>query len=163
MELVLSCLDDTAILAAALVSCIQKMDQFPALLLEGDLGSGKTTMTGKMVRLLPGGQEAEVSSPSFNIMNIYPTVPETVHFDFYRMEGLGLDGTMEDYLYDPERFSIVEWINYLPKPLWPDEYLLMQWSIKDQTRKITLTPGGILGKAFLECLTASIDPGLCRI
>ena len=95
MQLILKSIEDTSRLATTLVTCLQQMDHFPAILLEGDLGSGKTTMTRMIVRLLPGGDQAEVSSPSFNVMNVYPTLPETAHFDFYRMEGLGLDGTME--------------------------------------------------------------------
>ncbi|MFW6324757.1 MAG: tRNA (adenosine(37)-N6)-threonylcarbamoyltransferase complex ATPase subunit type 1 TsaE, partial [Desulfovibrionales bacterium] len=39
------------------------------ILLTGDLGSGKTTFTRGLVRSLPGGNEAEISSPSFNICN----------------------------------------------------------------------------------------------
>jgi len=158
MQLILKSIEDTSRLATTLVTCLQQMDHFPAILLEGDLGSGKTTMTRMIVRLLPGGDQAEVSSPSFNVMNVYPTLPETAHFDFYRMEGLGLDGTMEEYLYDPNRLSIVEWINYLPRHLWPDDYILMQWTTEDPVRKINITAQGNLGKALIECLAGISAP-----
>ncbi|MDD2219945.1 MAG: tRNA (adenosine(37)-N6)-threonylcarbamoyltransferase complex ATPase subunit type 1 TsaE [Desulfoplanes sp.] len=152
MQFILKNIDDTSNLAMILVTCLQKMDQFPAILLQGDLGSGKTTMTRMLVRRLQGGDQAEVSSPSFNVMNVYPTLPETAHFDFYRMEGLGLDGTMEEYLYDPNRLSIVEWINYLPEYLWPDDYILMQWTTEDTVRKIRLSAQGSLGYSLMACL-----------
>lgn len=56
----------------------------PVVLLYGDLGSGKTTLTRGLVQGLPGGEEAEVSSPSFTLCNVYPTCPELVHCDLYR-------------------------------------------------------------------------------
>ena len=55
------------------------------LLLRGGLGSGKTTLVRGLVEALPGGGDAEVASPSFNIVNVYPTRPETYHLDLYRI------------------------------------------------------------------------------
>jgi tRNA threonylcarbamoyladenosine biosynthesis protein TsaE len=158
MDLQLASLDDTACLARQLAACLQEMTTFPAILLQGDLGSGKTTLTSMLVPLLPGGDQAEVSSPSFTVMNIYPTEPETVHFDFYRTEGMGLDGTMEEYFYDTDRLCIAEWIDYLPEPLWPGDYLLIRWSIRESSRKLTLGARGVLGEHLLTCLTAHFHP-----
>jgi len=57
------------------------------LLLSGALGAGKTTLVRGLVSALPGAELAEVSSPSFNIVNIYPTTPQVAHFDLYRVVG----------------------------------------------------------------------------
>ena len=59
--------------------------------MEGELGAGKTTLVRGLVEALPGGQDAEVASPSFNLVNLYPTQPETAHVDLYRCEGAPLD------------------------------------------------------------------------
>ena len=48
----------------------------PALLLDGDLGAGKTTLTRELVLCLPGGEQAEISSPTFTLVNIYLTCPQ---------------------------------------------------------------------------------------
>ncbi len=56
-----------------------------ALYLRGTLGSGKTTLTRGLVAALPGGEDAEVASPSFTLCNIYPTRPALLHADLYRM------------------------------------------------------------------------------
>jgi tRNA threonylcarbamoyladenosine biosynthesis protein TsaE len=152
MDLVLDSLEDTSRLARQLAACLVKMDTFPAILLQGDLGSGKTTLTSMLIPLLPGGDQAEVSSPSFTVMNIYPTKPETVHFDFYRTEGMGLDGTMEEYIYDATRLCIAEWIDYLPEHLWPDDHLLIRWSMDGTRRRLSLTSKGPQGNHLLEHL-----------
>jgi tRNA threonylcarbamoyladenosine biosynthesis protein TsaE len=101
---------------------------YPALLLAGALGAGKTTLARGLVEGLPGGGTAEVSSPSFNIVNEYPTSPEVHHYDLYRLEGLGLDEAMQDDLADRGILAVVEWTEHLPGPLWPGDRLLLRWT-----------------------------------
>jgi tRNA threonylcarbamoyladenosine biosynthesis protein TsaE len=67
------------------------------VLLRGDLGSGKTTFVRGLVAALPGGEEAEVASPSFNLVNVYPTRPEVVHMDLYRLRGGEAGELFEEY------------------------------------------------------------------
>ncbi len=155
MNLRLQSLEDTARLARHLATTLTTMPTFPAILLQGDLGSGKTTLAAMFVALLPGGDQAEVSSPSFTVMNIYPTKPETVHFDFYRSQGMGLDGAMEEYLYDTQRICLVEWINYLPPNLWPEDHLLIRWSTDATVRNLELTARGTLGAYLLTSLISA--------
>ena len=81
---VLESLDDTARLGTLLAGMMQNAPQVRALLLQGDLGSGKTTLTRSLVAALPGGDQAEISSPSFTICNNYPTCPPVLHCDLYR-------------------------------------------------------------------------------
>ena len=62
-------------------------EQVHIILFYGDLGSGKTTFTRGFIEALPGGENAEVSSPSFTLCNSYPTTPSVIHCDLYRSEG----------------------------------------------------------------------------
>lgn len=55
------------------------------LLLQGPLGTGKTTFVRGFAESLPGGENAQISSPSFNLVNHYPTQPEIIHIDLYRL------------------------------------------------------------------------------
>ncbi len=56
------------------------------ILLRGNLGSGKTTFTKFLVKSL-GGNEEEVNSPTFTVMNEYDTDTFTVyHIDLYRVK-----------------------------------------------------------------------------
>lgn len=84
-----------------------------SILLKGDLGSGKTTLTRALVSGLPGGEEAEVASPSFTICNFYPTTPPVLHCDLYRLgENARLPEEAEDRL-DEGCVMIAEWAEYL--------------------------------------------------
>ena len=86
-----------------------------SILLKGDLGSGKTTLTRAIVSGLPGGDQAEVASPSFTICNFYPTTPPVLHCDLYRLgENARLPEEAEDRL-DDGCIMIAEWAEYLDR------------------------------------------------
>lgn len=78
------------------------------IILFGDLGAGKTCFTNGILYglgFLSGG-----SSPTFTIVNEYPTTPVINHFDLYRLtseEDL-FDMGFADY-FDKGRITIVEW------------------------------------------------------
>jgi len=78
------------------------------IILFGDLGAGKTCFTNGILYglgFLEGG-----SSPTFTIVNEYPTTPIINHFDLYRLttEDELFDMGFADY-FDKGRISIVEW------------------------------------------------------
>ena len=67
------------------------------VLLEGDLGAGKTTLVKGIVAGLGAASEDEVTSPSFTLIHEYGPAGRVFHADLYRVEGerdlatLGLD------------------------------------------------------------------------
>ncbi len=67
------------------------------VLLEGELGSGKTTLTKGIVAGLGAAREEEVTSPSFTLVHEYGGENRVYHVDLYRIEEareiatLGLD------------------------------------------------------------------------
>jgi tRNA threonylcarbamoyladenosine biosynthesis protein TsaE len=80
------------------------------VLLQGDLGSGKTTLTKGIVAGLGAAREEEVTSPSFTLVHEYGSAGKVFHADLYRIEStrelssLGLDD-----LWAQEAVVIVEW------------------------------------------------------
>ncbi|MFR9722738.1 tRNA (adenosine(37)-N6)-threonylcarbamoyltransferase complex ATPase subunit type 1 TsaE [Streptomyces sp. MS19] len=81
------------------------------VLLTGELGAGKTTLTRGLGEGL--GVRGAVTSPTFVIARVHPSLgsgPPLVHVDAYRLGG-GLD-EMEDLDLDvalPESVVVVEW------------------------------------------------------
>lgn len=131
--------DETFQLGRALTMMFRELDRYPALMFAGELGAGKTTMIRGIVAAMPGGEHAQVSSPSFNIMNIYPTKPETAHFDLYRLEGMALDPESEETLLDMDKFVLVEWSEFLPEKLRPENNMQIRISLKNQGRQVEVS------------------------
>jgi tRNA threonylcarbamoyladenosine biosynthesis protein TsaE len=57
------------------------------VLLQGDLGTGKTTLVKGIVAGLGAASEDEVSSPSFTLVHEYGSPGWVYHADLYRIEG----------------------------------------------------------------------------
>ncbi len=91
------------------------------LLLEGELGAGKTTL----VKGLAAGLNIkyEITSPTFTLMNTYPVdlekIKNLVHIDTYRLkdEEELIEIGVEDYLGKPDTLCIVEWPEKIAKLL----------------------------------------------
>lgn len=106
------------ILARAMAGQFMEQDE-PArsVYLYGDLGCGKTTLARGFALALPGGECAEVASPSFTLCNMYSTCPPVLHADLYRLaEGASLPEEMEDFLND-DALLLLEWPDRLAGPL----------------------------------------------
>ena len=86
-------------------SCLGEGD---VVLLNGDLGSGKTCLTQGIARGL--GSEDNVRSPTFVIVAEYSGLIPIYHIDLYRLEKIGsIDNLyLEEYLYG-EGVCIIEW------------------------------------------------------
>jgi tRNA threonylcarbamoyladenosine biosynthesis protein TsaE len=78
------------------------------VLIEGELGAGKTTFVRGACRAL--GVGSAVTSPTFTIGQRYPARVPVAHVDLFRIASLdGEDpGLLDDYL-GPDTISFVEW------------------------------------------------------
>ena len=95
------------------------------LCLDGELGMGKTLFVQSLARTL--GVESEVTSPTFNLMNIYEGICPILHFDLYRLE---TEEQLEDigffeYTENPEGIVVIEWADKFPDAL-PEEYVTVR-------------------------------------
>jgi tRNA threonylcarbamoyladenosine biosynthesis protein TsaE len=80
------------------------------ILLEGDLGAGKTTLAKGIVSGLGAGSEDEVSSPTFALIQEYGQGPAVYHIDLYRLDdGAELDALGLDDIWDRDAFVLMEW------------------------------------------------------
>ena len=113
MSFILTDAEDPMALGRMLAEAM-KGSSVRALYLYASLGGGKTTLTRGFVSALEGGELAEVSSPSFTLCNIYPTRPEVLHADLYRLsEGASLPEEMEEILDEGQAMLVLEWPEYL--------------------------------------------------
>lgn len=77
--------------------------------LAGDLGAGKTSFARPFIRTLAADAGLEVPSPTFTLVQTYPTAPPVAHFDLYRIAEadevaeLGLDEALETGV------ALIEW------------------------------------------------------
>jgi tRNA threonylcarbamoyladenosine biosynthesis protein TsaE len=143
----------TLALGRALAHILVDPARRAALLLRGGLGSGKTTLVRGLAQALPGGQAAEVASPSFNIVNVYPTRPETYHVDLYRIPHG--DAAVEEHLEvaaEAEAIVAVEWAEYLRPATLPEARLEIEWLPAETGRRCRLTAAGRRGLAALAGL-----------
>lgn len=91
------------------------------VLLEGDLASGKTTFTKGIAKGL--GINAIIKSPTFNILKIYEENGYKLnHLDLYRLESIGLDFDLEEYIDSKDSTTVIEWPNQV-KELIPNDYI----------------------------------------
>lgn len=108
--------------------------------LKGDLGSGKTTFTKFFARQI--GVFETVNSPTFNILKIYNGFIPLYHMDVYRLENIGYDYELDDYIYG-QGVSVIEWYPYI-KEMLPEHILEMEiLIISEGVRKITIKGSGV--------------------
>jgi tRNA threonylcarbamoyladenosine biosynthesis protein TsaE len=92
------------------------------ILLSGDLGSGKTTLTKGIVSALGAAREDDVTSPTFTLLHAYGESRPVFHGDLYRIETFHDFETlgMEDLFAKPT-ILILEWSERFPLPSpWPE-------------------------------------------
>ena len=94
--------------------------------IDGDMGSGKTTLISSLCKSL--GVKETISSPTFSLVNTYHIGNEKIyHFDFYRLknENEAIDFGLEEYL-ESGNICFMEWAEKISShlPLEYDHYIL---------------------------------------
>ena len=127
-----SCINEIATLElAAKLAPLWKAGDIVAL--SGELGAGKTTFVRGVLRAL--GYSELVRSPTFNLLQEFPTTPPILHADLYRVAkatGLGL----EDYF--STHLMLVEWPDRLADLLDLDLCWRLDFEFEGEGRKITM-------------------------
>ncbi|MCA1322144.1 tRNA (adenosine(37)-N6)-threonylcarbamoyltransferase complex ATPase subunit type 1 TsaE [Bacillus tianshenii] len=109
------------------------------LLLEGDLGAGKTTFTKGLAKGLD--IKRNVNSPTFTIIKEYEGRLPLYHMDVYRLADSEEDLGFDDYFMG-SGVTVVEWAHLIEDYL-PEERLeIYIYHLGDDERKIVLTPRG---------------------
>ena len=106
--------------------------------LYGELGAGKTAF----IRGIASGLniDANVSSPTFTIVNEYPGNVPLFHFDMYRLDNENelFDIGWDDYI-DRGGVCAVEWSEKVPGAFPPDTVVVKLENLGGNTRRIEIT------------------------
>lgn len=110
------------------------------ILLNGDLGAGKTTLTQFIGKYL--GVKRNINSPTFNIIKSYKGKELKLHhMDCYRLEDSDEDLGFNEYFED-DAVTIIEWSQFIQEFL-PEEYLVINiTTINESQRQINIAAKG---------------------
>jgi tRNA threonylcarbamoyladenosine biosynthesis protein TsaE len=110
------------------------------VLLSGELGSGKTTITKGIISGLGVAREEEVTSPTFTLVHVFRNHLKVYHVDLYRVEDFhGFESlALEDAFAEPS-VVIIEWAErFTLRTDWPRLAIHLDHIAAD-TRRITVT------------------------
>lgn len=119
--------------------------QEPAqLLLQGNLGAGKTVFARGLARGLGVPEDVPITSPTFTLMNHYRGRLDLYHFDLYRLSGA--DELLEIGFEDYARGSgvvLVEWPEKLEDPTYPGLWVFFEW-MNEHCRRLVFLHQGVI-------------------
>ena len=109
------------------------------ILLSGELGTGKTTLTKGIVSGLGAGKEEEVTSPTFTLVHVFHNHGKVYHVDLYRVEDFRALETLalEDILAE-SAVVVVEWSErFSLRTNWPSIEIRLE-HLEGDSRRITI-------------------------
>lgn len=120
--------------------------------LDGDLGTGKTTLTQAIARGLAVPENCYVTSPSFAILHEYDGRLPMYHMDFYRLQGENdiIDLGLDEYFY-LAGLTVIEWSMRAPSIL-PAERLSLAITENDDSTRTVVIRGTELYRERLQFL-----------
>ncbi|WP_460677474.1 tRNA (adenosine(37)-N6)-threonylcarbamoyltransferase complex ATPase subunit type 1 TsaE [Hymenobacter coalescens] len=111
----------------------------PIVLLEGEMGAGKTTLIRALCAAL--GVPDEVTSPTFSLVNEYRDARHrpVYHFDFYRIDSVdeAVRIGAQEY-FDSGYLCLIEWPSRIGPLLPPDRLLVTVHVTGPESRRIEL-------------------------
>ena len=116
------------------------------LLLQGDLGAGKTTLVRGIARGLH--IKEVVQSPTFNIMKLYLKGDRPlIHIDAYRLADINTDIGLDEYIGYETGITVIEWPMYI-KQLIPSDSIEVNISNDGDNKRTIVFRGENL--SFME-------------
>jgi tRNA threonylcarbamoyladenosine biosynthesis protein TsaE len=113
------------------------------VLLFGELGSGKTTLTKGIVSGLGAAAEDEVTSPTFTLVHVYGRENKVYHVDLYRIESLpDFESLGLEDIFSTPAVLILEWPERFPlRATWPQVRIRLE-HLGGDVRRIRLLSDG---------------------
>ena len=106
------------------------------ILLNGDLGTGKTAITKGIARGL--GITDTITSPTFTLLKEYSGRLELKHIDAYRLEGIDSDSLGLYDLMGPDSVIVLEWGTFIQDQSLNPAFVINLSFIDENTRDIEI-------------------------
>ena len=134
MEMIINNLNETKKLAQKFAKLLIGGE---VILLNGDLGAGKTTFTRYVLKAL--GVKDDITSPTFTIMREYKTKKYNIyHFDMYRLSSgnEAIEYGLEEYIFAGNKNNLVfiEWSENI-KEILKDKYIEINIKLVDNNKR----------------------------
>ena len=135
MQKLIKNIDDYADIVKYLANLLKRGD---CLLLQGEMGVGKTHLARSLIRHLTGNEKLPVPSPTFSLLNLYEGQVPIYHYDLYRIEcesellELGFEEAFADGI------SLIEWGDILGDRIPRQAYRLRIEELPNGQRSLTL-------------------------
>jgi tRNA threonylcarbamoyladenosine biosynthesis protein TsaE len=109
------------------------------ILLSGELGAGKTTLTKGLVSGVGAAEEGEVTSPTFTLVHQYERGARVYHVDLYRIVSLEDFNTLGlDDIFEQRAVVIIEWADKLHlRSDWPVMRIKLE-HVSENERRISI-------------------------
>lgn len=132
----------------------RSIDQAVTILLEGDLGVGKSVVARGLARGLDVPGEVPITSPTFTLMNHYPARLDLYHFDLYRLSDAEelVEIGFDDFAHN-QGVALVEWPERLDDRTF-DHLEIRIVRVDTHRRGFSLRAQGEVATRLLECLEA---------
>ena len=115
-----------------------------AVLLIGNLGAGKTTLTKGIVLGLGAALADEVSSPTFTLIHEYS--PRVIHIDLYRLDTPQEVATLGlEEIFDRDAVVLIEWGERFPDFMPAERIEVRLVATDENSRRIELTSSAVTG------------------
>ena len=146
MKIISKSLSETELAVKTILNNLKKKgDKATVLLLEGDLGAGKTTFTQFLAKEL--GVKNNLTSPTFVLMKKYLTrgasaewVKNLIHIDAYRLNSGAdlLSLGWSELLANPDNLIVIEWPERVADLFDGSEQTINFKFVDENTREIVL-------------------------
>ena len=128
------------------------LEKNDVLILTGELGAGKTTLTKGLAKGL--GINQMIKSPTYTIVREYEGRLPLYHLDVYRIGGDADSIDLDEFLFG-DGVTVIEWGHLLGEDL-PSDYLELEILKKDEEREIRCHAHGQRASRLLERLTNGV-------
>jgi len=133
------------------------LEQPALILLQGDLGAGKSVLARGIARGLGVDPQVPITSPTFTLMNHYPARLDLYHFDLYRLSDPDelIEIGFDDYAYG-NGIALVEWPERLDNDAAEGLWVKIEY-VDEASRSLRFEPCGEAAQELLQRLQATLE------